>query len=236
MWLHTIVITCSNRINTLGFRKKIHPFFSCQLLCACKMDRSWSGTCWMVQGTNSPVFFDSFCKIVYDNSDDNVVCEVISLHTVKWKPCFKRPRKFFFPLMGNQHSPRSVVNHLAVKVAHSMEHSLKGYADDVTLISICITNNWPESSRFGFDFKPSKWISFLFDGTKLFREVCHYLTAQSHLSKRAYIIFGVIDWCFSASATKKTASKQILSHLTDITATDSLPIGGKISYGFTETI
>ena len=55
-----------------------------------------------------------------------------------------------------------------------MEHSLKGYADDVTLISCDIDVHKSvlqtidlKAADLDLTFKPSKCISFLFDGSKV---------------------------------------------------------------------
>ena len=78
-------------------------------------------------------YADGSCKIVYREEDEHVVSEVIDLNTVNWKPCCKKARKFV-PLQAEP-----VVSKVrwkpSRKVVNSAEHSVKGYADDVTLIS-----------------------------------------------------------------------------------------------------
>jgi len=62
----------------------------------------------------------------------------------------------------------------SVKHAESMDHSLKGYADDVTLISCDIDVHKSvlqtidlKAADLDLSFKPLKCISFLFDGSKV---------------------------------------------------------------------
>ena len=50
------------------------------------------------------------CKIIYDDSDDCVVSEVVALHAIEWKPCSKRAGSLS-PLMGDLFLPRQTGNH-----------------------------------------------------------------------------------------------------------------------------
>ena len=63
----------------------------------------------------------------------------------------------------------------SLKFAKSQEHSLKGYVDDVTLIStdfdahtsVLQTLDKKQLISLDLSFKPAKCVSYLFDGTKI---------------------------------------------------------------------
>jgi len=77
-------------------------------------------------------------------------------------------------------------------------------------------------------FKPSKCVSFLFDGTKLLLQGIPLSKGSTRLITEGQTKFlgKLID--LSLNATKKTASKQMIAHLTDLlTCTDILPIHGE---------
>ena len=56
-----------------------------------------------------------------------MVSEAITLHTVAWKLCSKRARKFFFSI-DEKPAFNKVDCKPSVKVADSIEHLLKEYA------------------------------------------------------------------------------------------------------------
>ena len=62
-----------------------------------------------------------------------MVSEVVALDEIEWKPCSKRARQFVS--LDGKPAFTKVNWKPSLKFAESMEHSLKGYADDVTLIS-----------------------------------------------------------------------------------------------------
>jgi len=120
-------------------------------------------------------FRDKSGRIVYDDSSSYEVSEVVDLHKVEWKPCSKRARKFV-PLDGKPVFTK-VSWKPSLKFADSMEDSLKGYADDVTLISDDFTAHKSvlqlidqKVTDLDLCFKPAKCVSFLFDGTRLFSQ------------------------------------------------------------------
>jgi len=72
-----------------------------------------------------------------------------------------------------------------------MEYSLKGYADDVTLISSDINAHKyvlqtidMRAADLDLSFKPSKCVSFLFDGTKVMQ---NGLTLVSQHTPRVWV-------------------------------------------------
>jgi len=71
--------------------------------------------------------------IIYDDSDEVVVSEVVALDEIVWKPCSKRARQFV--LLDGKPTFTKINWKPSLKFAESLDHSLKGYADDVTLIS-----------------------------------------------------------------------------------------------------
>jgi len=115
-------------------------------------------------------YTDGTCKIVYSEDDGEVVYETVELNEAQWLPCSKRARKY-----GPQTEP--VVSKLkkkpSLKVVNSVEHSVKGYADDVTLISsnfdAHVTVFKSVDQRAGdldLGFKPVKCVSYLYNGSK----------------------------------------------------------------------
>ena len=62
-----------------------------------------------------------------------LISDVVFLHEIEWKPCSKRARKLV-PIDRNPVSTKPNWKP-SLKFVNSMEHSLKGYADDVTLLS-----------------------------------------------------------------------------------------------------
>ena len=178
-------------------------------------------------------FLDRSCKIIYDDSDDCVVSEVVALHEVEWKPCSKRARNFVSldgkPVFTKANWKPSV------KFVDSMEHSLKGYADDVTLISCDIDVHKSvlqtidlRAADLDLTFKPSKCISFLFDGSRIVPKGLPLSkgTTSSITEGQTKFLGKLID--VSLSATKKAAARRMIRLLTDLlTASDSLPICGE---------
>ena len=178
-------------------------------------------------------FQDRSCRIVYDDSEGLEVSEVVTLHEVEWKPCSKRARKFV-PLDGKPVFTKANWKP-SLKFADSMDHSLKGYADDVTLIcddfdthKSVLQHIDSKASDLDLSFKPAKCVSFLFNGAKLLSQGIALSKGMTRSITDGHTKFlgKVID--VSLSATKKTASKRMLCHLTDLlTATDQLPIRGE---------
>jgi len=108
---------------------------------------------------------------MYCNDDDCEVSEVDNLTTVEWKPCSKRARKFV-PLHGN---PAIVKANWkpSPKLVDSTAHLVKGYADDVTIISnnsdshVSLLQTVDQhAGDLDLSFKPAKCVSYLFDGVK----------------------------------------------------------------------
>ena len=114
-------------------------------------------------------FQDKSCKIVYDDSDSYEVSEVVApsvaLHEIEWKPCSKRARKFV-PLDGKPIFTK-VSWKPSLKYADSMEHSLKGYADDFDTHKSVLQLLDLKATDLDLAFKPSKCISFLFNGIQM---------------------------------------------------------------------
>ena len=172
-------------------------------------------------------------KIVYDDCDDHVVSEVIDLHTVEWKPCSKRARKFVS--FDGKPAFTKVNWKPSIKFVDSMEHSLKGYADDVTLISCDIDVHKSvlqtidlRAADLDLTFKPSKCISFLFDDTQVVQKGLPLSKGSTRPITEGQTKYLGKLFDVSLSATKKAASKRLINRLTDLlTATNSLPIRGE---------
>ena len=69
----------------------------------------------------------------YCGDDDCDVTEIVDLNSIEWKPCSKRARKFV-PLNAKPATIKASWKP-SPKFIDSTEHSVKGYADDMTLIS-----------------------------------------------------------------------------------------------------
>ena len=123
----------------------------------------------------------------------------------------------------------------SLKFVNSMEHSLKGYADDVTLLSSDIDVHKSvlqsleiRAADIDLCFKPSKCTSFLFDGSKLLLQGIPLSkgSTRSITEGQTKFLGKLID--VSLSATKKAAGKRMINRLTDLlTETDLLPIRGE---------
>ena len=117
----------------------------------------------------------------------------------------------------------------------SAEHSVKGYADDVTLISsnfdvhvVVLQSVDQRASDLDLSFKPVKCVSYLFDGKKclqkgipLSKGVTRSITegGTKFLGKLINV---------SLSVTKRSANKRMVDRLTDLlSATDTLHIRGE---------
>ena len=123
----------------------------------------------------------------------------------------------------------------SIKFANSREHSLKGYADDVTLLSIDIDVHMSvlksldlRAADLDLCFKPSKCVSFLFDGSKILPQGIPLSkgSTRSITAGQTKFLGKTID--ISLSTTKKAANEKMITRLTDLlTATDILPIRGE---------
>jgi len=169
---------------------------------------------------------------VYDEDSDSIVFEEVDLHQVDWKPCSRRARKFV-PLTGKPATIKPSWKHLP-KFVDSTTHSVKGYADDATLIPTNLLTHSSvlqeidrKAADLDLSLKPSKCISFLFDGTKHLPQGIPLSGGTTKLITEGGTKFlgKLID--VSLSATKSLANKMssFLSGL--LTATDSLPIRGE---------
>ena len=118
-------------------------------------------------------YTDGSCKIVYSEDNGQVVYETVDLNRTQWLPCSKRARKFV-PLETDPVTSKAKWRP-SLKVVNSSEHSVMGYADDVTLVSdnfdIHVSVLQTVDRRacdLDLSFKPVKCISYLFDGSKCF--------------------------------------------------------------------
>ena len=178
-------------------------------------------------------YTDGTCKIVYSEDDGEVVYETIDLNKAQWLPCSKRARKYV-PL-HTEPVVSKVKRKPSLKVVNSAEHSVKGYADDVTLISsdfdAHVTVLQSVDQRAGdldLCFKPVKCVSYLYDGSKclqkgipLSKGVTRSITegGTKFLGKLINV---------SLSATKRAANKRMVDRLKElISVTDSLNIRGE---------
>jgi len=175
------------------------------------------------------------CKIIciYDDNDEDVVYEMIDLREVDWKPCSRRAKKFM-SLQNNPSVSKTTWKH--VKFANSAGHSLKGYANDVTLISddvvvhtsVLQTIDNKAADLDLFFIKLAKCVSYLFDGSKIIPQGVFLSNGITRSIVEGGIKFlgKIID--VSLSATKRAASKRMVTRLTSLlSATDSLCVRGE---------
>ena len=159
--------------------------------------------------------------------------EVVALDEIVWKPCSNRARQFV-PLDGKPTFTK--INWKpSLKFAESLDHSLKGYADFVTLISCdaevhksVLQTMDQKASDLDLTFKPSKCVSFVFDGSKVMPHGLPLSKGSTRPITEGHTKFlgKLID--VTLSATKKAASKNMVHRLTDLlNATDSLQIRGE---------
>jgi len=176
------------------------------------------------------IIFTETCKIIYDDNNEKVVYEVVNLKKAEWKPCSKRARKFGL-LNGNPSVSKTTWKH-STKFANSAEHSLKGYVDDVTLISNDITVHtsvWQVFDKKTADlylfFKPT---SYLFDNSKIIHQgiaLSNGITKSITVGSTKFL-GKLIDVLLSS--TKRAASKRMVSQFPVLlSATDSLHICGE---------
>ena len=122
-----------------------------------------------------------------------------------------------------------------MKYAPLLEHSLKGYADDVTLISTDLTIHTSvlqsidkKAADLDLSFKPVKCVSYLFDGLKIIPQgiLLSKRATRSIVEAETKFLGKIID--VSISATKKVAGARMKARLTSLlSATDSLQIRGE---------
>ena len=140
-----------------------------------------------------------------------------------------------FPLMGSLHSLRSAVNH-QLRLSILWNILLK----DMQMMSL-----WYQFILQIIDLKAAdldltlnhlNGFLLCFDGTKLFREVCHYLTAQSHLSKKGRPnCWG--NWLmFLPVPQRKLRASKFWAILLTLQQLTHSQLEQSISYGFIETI
>jgi len=119
----------------------------------------------------STIQMDPVCS----EDDGQVVYETVDLNNTQWLPCSKRARKFV-PLQTNPVTSKAKFNP-SLKVVNSAENSVKGYADDVTLISsnfdvhVTVLQSFDQrASDLDLSFKHVKCVSYLFDGSKCLQQ------------------------------------------------------------------
>ena len=81
-------------------------------------------------------FGDGSCKVLYNDSLESTITEVLLLSDVEWIPCYQRSASFV-PI-SFQPKPVKPCWKKGSFFVDSTEHSVKGYADDATLISTSI--------------------------------------------------------------------------------------------------
>jgi len=128
-----------------------------------------------------------------------VVFEEVDLHQVEWRPCSKRAKKFV-PLTGKTVTVKA--NWKPSKFADAMDHFVKGYTDDATVISNNIDTHCSVLQEIYLMLKPSKCILFLFDGVKVHLSkgisLCNG-TTRLITKGRTKFLGKLVDVCISVS-------------------------------------
>jgi len=181
----------------------------------------------------SEYFRDGSCKLVYDDNSNATISEIVDLHSVEWTPCAKRAKRY----VPMDCAPRSLLRRWkpSTKFYASSEHSVKGYADDATLISVSMEAHTSvlqqidqKASDLDLSFKPSKCVSYLFDGHKLIKEGIQLSGGSTRAITDGGTKFLGKSLDFSLSATKAAAKKKMSDKLSYLLSTvDSLPIRGE---------
>ena len=117
-------------------------------------------------------FSDGSCTVLYCDTLESTVTETVRLSDVEWVPCYQRSAPFV-PI-SSQPKPVKPRWKKGPFYVNSKEHSMKGYADDATLISTseeihCTVLSEVDSKarEIGLLLKPSKCVSVLYDGSKI---------------------------------------------------------------------
>ena len=181
----------------------------------------------------SEYFQDGSCKVVYDDTPGTTIFEIIHLQTVEWLPCSRHARRFV-PLDSTPVTLKSKWKP-SPKYYHSSEHSVKAYADDTTLISalrliLWCCSRWIRRLLIYVDlsFKPSKCVSYLFDGSLQGIELSGGITKS--ITERGTKFLGK-SLEVSLSATKSVANRKMCNLLSYLLSTiDGLPIRGEYKF------
>jgi len=106
---------------------------------------------------------------VYEDTSTSSVSEILNLRSVDWLPCSKRAKRY----VSFNCSPKTLKSKWkpSPKYYSSIEHSVKSYADDATLISDSLEIHASvlqqidqRAADLDLSFKPSKCVSSLYDG------------------------------------------------------------------------
>ena len=158
---------------------------------------------------------------------ESTVTEVVRLSEVEWVPCYQRSASFV-PISSR---PNSVKPHWRKGPFYvdSKEHSVKGYADDATLISTSKEIHTTVLSKVDFKareigllLKPSKCVSLLYDGSKFLSNGISLIggTTKSIVEGPAKFLGKLID--ISVHSTKIAAGKSMIDRFTTLLSKMSL--------------
>ena len=78
-------------------------------------------------------YADGSCKIIHCVDNNSAAFEVVNLNTVEWKPCSKRAWQFV--AFQNVPATTKVNWKTSPNLVDSIKLSVKGYADDIAIIS-----------------------------------------------------------------------------------------------------
>ena len=169
---------------------------------------------------------------MYEDTSTSV-SEILNLRSVDWLPCSKRAKRY----VSLNCSPKSLKSKQkpSPKYYSSMEHLVKAYADNATLISDSLEVHASvlqqidrKAADLDLSFKPSKCVSYLFDGHSLRKEGIQLSGGCTKSITEGGTKFLGKSLEVSSSATKATANKNMIDSLSQLlSATDLLPIRGE---------
>ena len=158
-------------------------------------------------------FGDCSCRIIYDDSLEVTVAEIVNFVSVEWLPFSQRAKKFV-PLA---YTPSTLKSKWKPSLKHyrSLEHSIKAYADDATFISDCLETHTrvlqtidQRAKDLDRSFKPVKCVSHLFDGRHHMQQGIQLSGGSTRLITGGGTMFLEKFLEVSLSATKKHCEKR----------------------------
>jgi len=185
------------------------------------------------RATVSQYFQDGSCRLVYDDTPNTTVSEIVNLRLFDWIPCSKRAKRFVS--LECTPKPLKCKWKSSPKFYSSGEHSVEAYADDATLISDSLEAHISvlqqvdqKAQQLDLSFKPSKCVSYLFDGHSYRKEGIQLSGGSTRSITEGGTKFLGKSLDVSLSATKAAAKKKMTDKLSNLlTSVDTLPIRGE---------
>ena len=164
--------------------------------------------------------------------------ETLDLHSVRWEHTRKGTKAFLplstmvpkFPLKRIREEAKNI------KICSSAPHTVKGFADDITVISSSVSAHTSalqeidqKASSLDLVLKVEKCVSFLFDGKSVDKKSTVPLSSGStrNISEAPWKVLGHLI-AVTPTGSRKTSAKKLESKLlSSIKKIDSRPIRGE---------